>query len=66
MALKKHIPTIEDRIQERKDVHAMLKTSMKEVKSLINCLDKIDEQIKKLEKRKRKKESVNQSSKRLF
>lgn len=54
MALKKHIPTIEDRIQERKDYRFLLKSHMKDVKSIINILEDLDKEIEKLENKSKK------------
>lgn len=55
MAKKKHIPTIEDRIQERTDLHVMLKTELKQLGFILEWIAENEKQIKKLEKKKKSK-----------
>jgi flagellar hook-associated protein FlgK len=55
MSLKKHKPTVDDLIQERKDVRKMFKESMKEVNNIVDRIQKLDKEIEKLEKTKKKK-----------
>ena len=54
MALKKHKPTIEDRLQERIDLQVMLKTELKHLENILEWIAENDKQIKKLEKTKKK------------
>jgi hypothetical protein len=55
MALKKHKPTIEDRIQERTDLQVMLKTELKHLEVILECIAENEKEIKKLEKAEKKK-----------
>jgi hypothetical protein len=55
MALKQHKPTVDDLIQERKDVRKMFKGAMKEVNNIVDRIQKLDKEIEKLEKTKKKK-----------
>jgi hypothetical protein len=55
MALVKHKPTIEDRIQERADLQVMLKTELKHLEIILEWIAKNDKQIKKLQKKKTNK-----------
>jgi uncharacterized protein YaaN involved in tellurite resistance len=55
MALKQHKPTVDDLIQERKDVRKMFKGAMKEVNNIVDRIQKLDKEIEKLEKRKNNK-----------
>lgn len=52
MAKKKHIPTIEDRIQERTDLQVMLKTELNHLVAILKWIAENEKQIKKLEKSK--------------
>jgi len=54
MSLKKHIPTIEDRIQERIDLQKTLKNELKVIVKLIESIQDTDKKIKKLESKKNK------------
>jgi hypothetical protein len=50
MPLKKHKPTIEDRIQERIDLQKVLKCELKNLVAVIEWIGENEKEIKKLKK----------------